>query len=107
MKVMRMEAVKFAPGSWEKVGPVLKKLAKLGKTAGHPKVKMYGNISGGEGLHTLYLVTEWPSLAVMEELETKAAKSKGMLEAVEELAEIVDSTEVMLFKELTNKDLGI
>lgn len=107
MKVLRIEAMKFHAGTWEEIGPVLKKLKSLGKTAGFPKVKMYATISGGDVMHTLYLISEWESLAAMESLETKAAGKKGMMDAIEKLAEVVDTSEVILLKELLNKDLGI
>lgn len=107
MKVLRIEEMKFTAGSWDEVGAVLKELKALGKAAGFPKVKMYASISGGEVMHTLHLISEWESLAAMEALETKSAGKKKMLDAVEKLAAIVDSSTVTLLKELTNKDLGI
>jgi hypothetical protein len=107
MKVLRIETMKFHAGSWDEVGPVLKKIASLSKGTGFPKVKMYANIAGGDTMHTLHMFSEFPSMAAMESVGEKAGAKKGMLEALEKLAEIVDSSEVVLLKELTNKDLGI
>jgi hypothetical protein len=107
MKVLRMEAMKFTAGSWEDVGPALKKVKAAGKASAFPKVKFYASISGGDTMHTLYLISEWESLAAMEQLESKAAGKKGLMEAMEGLAKVVDSSEVVLLKELTVKDLGI
>lgn len=107
MKVLRMEAMKFAAGSWDDVGPALKKVKAASRSSAFPKVKFYASISGGDTMHTLYLVSEWESLAAMEKLEASVAGKKGVMEAMEELAKVVDSSEVMLLKELTAKDLGI
>jgi hypothetical protein len=107
MKVLRMEAMKFTAGSWEDVGPALKKVKAASKSSAFPKVKFYASISGGDTMHTLYLISEWESLAAMEKLEASVAGKKGVMEAMEELAKVVDSSEVMLLKELTAKDLGI
>ncbi|MHB8896126.1 MAG: hypothetical protein ACYC99_13250 [Candidatus Geothermincolia bacterium] len=99
--------MKFHAGSWDEVGPILKKLKSLGKGAGFPRIKMYSPISGGDVMHTLIMISEWDSLAAMEALEEKASAKKGMLEAVEKLADVVDSDEVVLLRALTDKDLGI
>ena len=107
MKVLRIEAMKFHAGVWDEVGPVLKKIAGLSKGTGFPKVKMYATIAGGDTMHTLYMFSEFPSLAAMEQVEAKASAKKGMLEAIEKLAEIVDSSEVLLLKELSDKELGL
>jgi hypothetical protein len=107
MKVLRIEAMKFHAGSWNEVGPVLKELKSQGKAAGFPRVKMYASISGGDVMHTIYMISEWESLAAMESLESKAVGKKKVMDAIEKLSEIVDSSEVVLLKELTNKDLGI
>ena len=107
MKVLRIEAMKFHAGSWEEVGPVLKKLKSPGKSTGFPKVKMYASISGGDVMHTLYLISEWESLAAMESVGAKMSGKKSVMDAIEKLAEVVDSSEVVLLKELSNKDLGI
>lgn len=107
MKVLRIEAMKFMAGSWEDVGPALKKVKAAGKQSAFPKVKFYASISGGDTMHTLYLISEWESLSAMEQLGAKAAGKKGLMEAMEELSKVVDSSEVILLKELSAKDLGI
>ena len=107
VKILRIEKMKFHAGSWEEVGPILKKLKSMSRGAGFPRVKMYAVLSGDDVMHTLYMISEWESVAAMETLEAKASSKKGMMEAVEKLADVVDSDEVLLLKGLSDKDLGI
>ncbi len=107
MKVLRIEEMKFHAGAWEEVGPTLKMIKAAGKGTGFPKVKMYASIAGGDTMHTLYMFSEFASLAAMESVEEKASGKKGMMEAIEKLAGIVDSSEVILLKEISDKDLGL
>jgi hypothetical protein len=105
MSVLRIEAMKFHAGSWDDVGPALKEIQK--QATGFPKVKMYATISGGDVMHTLVLISEWKDLAAMEAAEGKLSGKKKMMEAMEMLAAVVDSSEVTLLKEVTAKDLGL
>lgn len=107
MRILRIEAMKFAAGSWDDVGPALKKVREASKESSFPKVKYYASVSGGETMHTLYLFSEWESLAVMEQSASEATENKGLMTAIEELAKVVDSSEVTLLKQIAEKDLGI
>ena len=56
MSIMRMESIKLVPGSWEKVGPLVKKLEAKGKANGFPEVTMYATVSGGDVMNTITMV---------------------------------------------------
>ncbi|MDD5627417.1 MAG: hypothetical protein PHU21_00015 [Elusimicrobia bacterium] len=105
MKVLRIESMKFHAGCWKKAGPVLKKIKSLGQAAGFPKVKVYATVSGGDAMHTVHMVSEWNSLSAMESMEAKMNGKKDLMGAMEKLADVVDSSHVTLFKDISGKGI--
>lgn len=107
MKVISMEKVKFAPGKWEEAGNVMKTFQKLAQKLGFPEYRIYGAISGGDVVQTLYFQTEWQSLSQMEALMEKMFSDMEMREMMEKWSGVVESHEVTLLKELSEEELGI
>ena len=107
MKVISMEKVKFAPGKWEEAGNVMKTFQKLAQKVGFPEYRIYGAISGGDVVQTLYFQTEWQSLSQMETLMEKMFSDMEMREMMEKWSGVVQSHEVTLLKELSEEELGI
>lgn len=106
MKVLRIESMKFHAGSWKKATPILKKLKSLGRAAGFPEVKVYATISGGDAMHTVHMISEWNSLSAMENMEKKMSGKKPLLEATEKLADVVDSSKVVLLKDISGHKIA-
>ena len=106
MKITRVETVKFAPGNWAKVGPLLKKFEAKGRALGFPKPRIYSVISGGDVMQTAIFVSEFASLSAMEELGKKMFADDKMKALLEQWSEVVSSASVVLQKELSVEDLG-
>lgn len=107
MKITCIEKVKFATGKWEQAGEVMKTFTKLAQKLGFPEYKIYGAVSGGDVVQTLYFQTEWESLAKMETLMEKMYSDAEMREMMGKWAGVVESHEVTLLKALSEEELGI
>lgn len=107
MKIISIEKVKFAPGKWEEAGEVMKTFQELAQKLGFPENKIYGAVSGGDVVQTLYFQTEWESLAQMETLMGKMFSDAEMRIMMGKWAGVVESHEVTLLKELSEEELGI
>ena len=107
MRITSIEKVKFVPGKWEEAGEAMKNFKKLAQKLGFPEYKIYGAVSGGDVVQTLYFQTQWESLAQMETLTEKFFSDAEMREMMGKWAGVVASHEVTLLKELSEEELGI
>ena len=107
MKVTSLEKVKFAPGKWEEGGNIMKTFTNLARKLGFPEYKIYGAVSGGDVVQTLYFQTEWGSLAEMEVSMEKMYVDPEMREMIFKWSGVVESHEVTILKELSAEELGI
>jgi len=107
MKAKVVEKVKFAPGKWKEAGTLMKTFKDIAKKLGLPEFRTYSYISGGDAVQTLQFVTDWDSLASMETLMDKLYANSEMLQMMEKWAEVVESHEVSILKEISPEELGM
>ncbi len=107
MKVISLEKVKFAPGKWEEAVQVMKTFTNLAQKLGFPGFRVYGAVSGGDVVQTLYFQAEWGSMAEMEALMEKTYSDPEMREMMLKWSAVVASHEVTILKELSEEELGI
>jgi len=107
MKVKVLEKVTFAAGKWREAGQLLKTFKELAEKNGYPPFRMYVYISGGDGVQTLTFASDWDSLARMETLMDRMLADPEMMQFMERWAEIVESHEVSILKEVSPEELGM
>ncbi|OQX64408.1 MAG: hypothetical protein B5M55_06145 [Desulfococcus sp. 4484_242] len=107
MKVKVIEKVKFAPGKWREAGKILKTYKELTEKNGYPSFRTYTYISGGDGVQTLTFVSDWDSLARMETLMDRMPADPEMMQFMQRWAEIVESHEVSILKEVLTEEIGM
>ncbi|MBW1781102.1 MAG: hypothetical protein JRL30_10225 [Deltaproteobacteria bacterium] len=107
MKAKVIEKVKFTPGNWKEAGQLMKSFKEVAEKNGFPPFRIYVYISGGDAVQTLSFVSDWDSLATMESMMDKMYADPEMMPIMEKWAEVVESHEVSILREVSPEELGM
>lgn len=89
------------PGKWEELDELDEKYTTYEDRLGFPPKRRFHCMTGSYDTNTVIIEREWESLAVMEEIYTKAFADPAYQKLGEEASSIVKSSQVELYRPMS------